>query len=347
MPHRDIRYFISTIYLKANAQLYDWAAQTPLLLNRQQKQIEAFFLELYAAHFSEKKIELNASFSKQYVTYNFFSKATDLEQDLRFNTEGVPLCHLDAKKIHVNQLVPAYFGLICYNDFLVNGDVESLEKFWIQVHHLDTLGVIKKDSLLFMYEIILPLFEVKPPWFSGITQALIASTFIRAFDLTKNDMYKQKARQSIEAMFVPLEAGGVFGKTLEGFDWIEEYPSVSRRSMVLNGFIFSIIAVYEYLVICGNDAVLTKRLPPLIESLFKTMHHYIRGRFVKYGRDGKILQNINYQGLIVFQFLHLYQLSGNQAFRDIALLFNKNVNWAAYFRYHKMPSPPYFEANFR
>ena len=116
MPHRDIRYFISTIYLKTNAQLYDWAARTPLL-NRQQKQIEAFFSELYAAHFSGKNIELNASFSKQYITYNFFSKAFDLEQDLRFNTEGVPLCHLDAKKIHVNQLVPAYFGLVCYKFF--------------------------------------------------------------------------------------------------------------------------------------------------------------------------------------------------------------------------------------
>ncbi len=347
MPHKDARYYISTIYLKINAQLYDWANRTELL-NGYKKRTKLFYYKSYDKHFLGQKITINHSFSKQYTTYNFFLKALDLQQQLRFNGEGVALCHLDAKEMHENPLLPAYFGLVCYNDFLINQNEDSLEKFWVQIKYLGTVGIHQNDALLFMYEGFFPLFDIyQTTWYSGITQSLIVSMFIRAFDLTQNPDYKKKARQTIEAMFIPFEEDGVFCQTPEGFDWIEEYPSVSRRSMVLNGFIFSIIALYEYLIICDDDKKLRKRLERLVESCFKTLHHYIRGSFVRYSRFNKSLQNINYQGLIVFQFLHLFEVSGNNAFRDIALRLNKNMNWAAYFRFHGIVPPPYFEDNLR
>lgn len=339
MPKRDLRYYIKTIALKSMATTYDLMDRLSLLDEIKNKNKERFF-KRYADCFEPLHLNLNHSFSKEYTTYRFFSKATDLEQQIRFNTEGIALCLLDAKKIHDNPLLPAYFALVCYNDFLLNQNEESLKKFWTQTKYLDKIGVPKNDYLLFVYEEDDPIFEVKSPWFSGVTQGMIASVFVRAFDLTKNLVYKEQARRTLEAMFITLEQGGVFCKTPEGFDWIEEYPSLMRQTMILNGFIFSIVAVYEYLIVCGEDKMLETRLTRLIESLFKTLHHYMRGKFIKYSRVLKSFQNLNYQGLTVFQFLHLFELSGNKAFYEIALILNKNMNWAAYFRFHQLSNPP-------
>ena len=346
MSHKNFKYYINTIFLKSNAQMYDWADRLQLW-ETSKKQIQAAFEKMYSKHFSRNKTDINSSFSKEYVPYRFFSKATDFEQNLMLNTEGVATHFLDAPNVSENPLIPAYFGLVCYNDFLLNKNEDSLTKFWSQTKHLETIGIQKNETLLYFYKEDFALFDVKSPWYSGITQGLVTSVFARAFDLSKNAVYKEKARQAIEAMFIPVENGGVFCKTPEGFDWVEEYPSVSRRSLVLLGFIFSIAAIYEYLILCGEDKSLEKRLEKLIESLFKSLHHYIRGRFVKYSRFSKAFQNLNYQGLIVFQFLHLYELSDNKAFFDLALMFHKNTDLEAFYRFHNLTRPSnldYFNA---
>jgi hypothetical protein len=342
MPKRDFRYYINTIMLKSMATTYDLCDRLSFWEGVKNKNKERF-TKRYNESFGFRNLNLNHSFSKEYTTYRFFSNATDLEQQIRFNTEGVALCLLDAQKIHENPLLPAYFALVCYNDFLLNQNEESLTKFWTQTTYLDAIGVQKNNCLLFMYEEDEPVFGVKSPWFSGVTQGMIASVFVRAFDLTKDIVHREKARQTLEALFIPLEEGGVFCQTPDGFDWIEEYPSVSRRSMVLCGFIFCMVGMYEYLILCKDDDILKKRLSALVESLFKTLHHYIRGKFVKYSRFSKSFQNINYQGLIVFQFFHLFELSGNEAFYTLFKMLEKEMNWAAYFRFHQLTPPQYFK----
>lgn len=344
MVHKDFRYYINTIFLKTNALMYDWADRCGLLESSKKKTQKKFF-DLYIKHFSKDEIGINVSFSKEYTSYRFFSKASELEAHLGLNTEGGKV--LNVEKIQHNPLLSAYFALVCYNDFLTYKNEDSLEKFCAQTAYLEKRGTEQQGGLAFIYEEDLADSDIKAPWYSGITQGLIASVFIRAFDLTKNVVYKEKARQIIEAMFVPIEKKGVFCQTSDGFDWIEEYPSVSRRSLVLLGFIFSIVALYEYLILCEADKTLEKRLERLVESFFKSLHYYIRGKFVKYCQFSKEFQNINYQGLMVFQLLHLFELSGNKAFFDIAFSFHKNMNWDAYFRFYQIDPPQYFNTYFK
>lgn len=339
MPYRDLHYYINTIHLKVSAQLCDWADQLNLL-ESSKKKTQTIFSELYAMNFPKGKILINTSFSKEYTSYRFFSKADDLETHLQLNTED----GIFEDVLQKNSLFPAYFALVCYNDFILERNTYSIKKFWVQTQYLEKRGTEQKNGLAFIYEEDSLGFDVHAPWYSGITQGLIASVFVRAFDLTKNAAYKEKARQTIEATFVSIEDNGVFCETPEGFDWIEEYPSVSRRSLVLLGFIFNIVALYEYLIVCDTEnQILEKRLERLVESLFKSLHHYIRGRFVKYSRFSKSFQNISYQGLMVFQFLHLAELSGNKVFYDIALFYHEKMDWNAYFRFYKMLTPSNFE----
>lgn len=342
MLRKDIRYYISTINLKSQAAGYDLLDRLSLLEKAKNKN-RKLFLKLYDTYFEPSTLSLNYSYSTEYTTYCFFSKAVDLEQHILFDREGVAMCMNDAREVHKNPLLPAYFALACYNDFLLNNDAESLQKFWHQTAHLEKIGEHRNDCFFFNYLDDLPMFEVKAPWFAGITQGLCASVFCRAYFLTQKEVFKKKARQSLETMFIPLEKGGIFCKTIDGFDWIEEYPSVSRRSLVLNGFIFSIIALCEYLVLCEKDEIFENRLQRLIESLFKTFHHYKFGQNLKYSQYSKSFQNISYQGLVICQFLHLYELTNNKAFQELATMLNQNMNWHAYFRLYDMAIPEHFK----
>ncbi len=343
MLKKNIHYYINTISLKSKAATYDLLDRLSLLDNVKTRN-KARFCELYDYYFRDSNFNLNDCFSTEYTTYCFFSKANDLQKHILFDTEGVAMCMNDALKVHKNPLLPAYFALVCYNDFLLNKDAESLKKYWQQTAQLEKIGEHKNDCFVFQYAFDLPMFEVKAPWFAGITQGLCASVFCRAFHLTKNELYKDRAKQSIEAMFIPLEMGGIFCQTNDGFDWIEEYPSVKRRSLVLNGFIFSIIAICEYLILCEKNDVFEKRLQRLIESLFKTFYHYKRGGNLRYSQFGKSFQNISYQGLVICQFLHLFELTGNKAFKELATMLNLNMNWPAYFRLYDLPMSNQFKS---
>ena len=166
---------------------------------------------------------------------------------------------------------------------------------------------------------------------------------MRAYILDKEENWKYLARQSILAFFEPIENGGVFKKTHEGLDWVEEYPLSQKHPFVLNGFIFALTCLYEYLILCENDVLFSTHLSRLNETLFKTIHHFKRKKYFKYSRFHWVFQNIEYQGLMVCQFLHLYELSSNHTFKTIAQLLNKDVNWAAFFRFYDMPIPEKFK----
>ena len=339
MPKKDIRYYINTIKLKCQAVTFHLLDKCSLI-DRMKKKDEIFFSNLYDSHF-KTTIQLNNSFSTEYITYRYLPTSELFSPHLLFDmsdnilhTEGVAMCRSDVKPYY-NPLFQAYFGLVCYNDFLVNQDEKAIERFWVQINHLKKIGHSKKNLLLFYYD--------DGRWYAGITQALIGSAFIRAYILSNDEEWKQLAYQTLSALFEPTENGGVFKKTPEGFDWVEEYPLSKKHPYVLNGFIFALTSLYEYLILCENDVFFANHLEKLNETLFKTFHHFKRKGYFKYSRFHWVFQNIEYQGLMVCQFLHLYELSKNEAFNIVAQLLNKDMVWDAFFRFYDMPTPQYFK----
>lgn len=360
MPNKDIRYYINTINLKGQAIAYHWLDKLSFLDKMKLKE-EAYFFNQYNTHFKEG-IKLNNSFSTEYATYRYLPTAEIYAQNLLFvgndaeiqisdinrkqsldeaqssnYTEGIAMCRSDLKP-HYNPLIPAFFGLVCYNDFLINQNDKALERFWIQVDHLAKIGDLKEGLFLFYYD--------RGTWYAGITQALACAVFMRAYILSKEEKWKTLARQTLLSLFEPIEKGGVFKYTPEGYEWIEEYPLSKKHPFVLNGFIFALTTLYEYLIFCENDAFFALHLAKLNETFFKTVHHFKRKKYFKYSRFHWVFQNIEYQGLMVCQFLHLYELSQNEAYSEVAQLLNKDVDWAAFSRFYDMEIPSYFQKKF-
>ncbi|XGW17836.1 hypothetical protein V3C99_002445 [Haemonchus contortus] len=81
-------------------------------------------------------------------------------------------------------------------------------------------------------------------WHSAMAQGHALSLLTRAHAVTKNATYLTAASKALDLFEKDASAGGIRNK-LFGYDWYEEYPT-TPGSFVLNGFIYSLIGLYDF-----------------------------------------------------------------------------------------------------
>ncbi|GFO42594.1 D-glucuronyl c5-epimerase [Plakobranchus ocellatus] len=122
---------------------------------------------------------------------------------------------------------------------------------WL-VENQDQKGGWPTSSALDNFEMQLP-----PGWYSAMGQGQGMSALVRAYNLTGDRKYLESAEKALYLYTVskiPIgilhlklgsEEGGVRARFLGQLDWYEEYPTVPTSSFVLNGFIFSMMGLYD------------------------------------------------------------------------------------------------------
>lgn len=86
--------------------------------------------------------------------------------------------------------------------------------------------------------------ELQPGWYSAMGQGQAISLLVRAFSVTKQTQYMQAAARALNIFDIPSSQGGVLAKFADVYNWYEEYPT-TPGSYVLNGFIYSLIGLYD------------------------------------------------------------------------------------------------------
>lgn len=85
-----------------------------------------------------------------------------------------------------------------------------------------------------------------PSPYSAMTQGEGISVLVRAWILTHESVYLEAARQALEPLFRTVEDGGTRRAVPEGCI-LEEVPSPTM-SGILNGWVFALFGVYDYLL---------------------------------------------------------------------------------------------------
>lgn len=93
--------------------------------------------------------------------------------------------------------------------------------------------------------------ELKPGWYSAMAQGQAMSVLTRAFGVTKNLSYLEAALKATKLFNVRSEHRGVMTTFLGKYVWYEEYPT-TPSSFVLNGFIYSLIGLYDLKSSCTH-----------------------------------------------------------------------------------------------
>lgn len=86
--------------------------------------------------------------------------------------------------------------------------------------------------------------ELAPGWYSAMAQGQAMSVLVRAFARTSDRRYLRAALSAMRPFDVASADGGVLAKFADRYPWYEEYPT-TPPSFVLNGFIYSLIGLYD------------------------------------------------------------------------------------------------------
>ncbi len=111
-----------------------------------------------------------------------------------------------------------------------------------------------------------------PGWYSAMAQGQAISTLTRAYTFTKDYTYLQAALQATKLYTIPSSEGGVLAKFMDIYPWYEEYPT-TPSSFVLNGFMFSLIGLYD--LKCTADEEEGREAARLYEEGINSMKHML------------------------------------------------------------------------
>lgn len=164
---------------------------------------------------------------------------------VKFNSDGIPKTVYSYGEYY-NPSTIAQYGLQHYSLYLKTNATISKNNFltvadWF-INHQDYRGG-------WAYQFDLPFYperlhKLKAPWYSAIGLGMAMSVLSRASYLTKDNKYSKSALKAKGIFKTPSKENGILAKFDSKFSFYEECPT-DPPSFILNGFMFSLIGLYD------------------------------------------------------------------------------------------------------
>jgi heparosan-N-sulfate-glucuronate 5-epimerase len=283
-----------------------------------------------------------------YFVFSEERVASGADQPLinKFDENGIPInkTYLDVTdKDHVYFPISiGQLGLAVFHTYLKTGkelDKNRFLKFaeWFadskNFDEDDTLGI------RWLTDVSLPQYKNKGPWQSAFSQSRGISILLRAYQLTGEKIYLDIAEKALKSFLISYEDGGVTAFTPWG-PFYEEYTS-TEPVLVLNGMIFALCGIYDFVRACPDNKVAKEIFEQGIKTLEKILPEYNMGFWSKYNLCSAEWYpktdpaTIGYQRLHINQLWVLYHITNNKLFKQYADIFTKQDRLINYLKmYH-------------
>lgn len=155
--------------------------------------------------------------------------------------------------------------------------------------------------------------ELKQGWYSAMGQGHAISLLARAYYHSSGDeRYLNAAFKGLKPFRIPSRQGGVLARFMGKFDWYEEYPT-TPASYVLNGFIYSLLGLYDLSIIGPADNKGTMEAVVLFRqgmiSLKKLLPLFDTGSGTYYDLRHFTLGKCNYYTQLIFDLFNICGVS--------------------------------------
>jgi glycosyltransferase involved in cell wall biosynthesis len=246
----------------------------------------------------------------------------------RFGTDDVRGYYLDLSAKtrspsaeNPERLVPAGLAQLALGwwERSLGGEAGAIEAFDDVGRLLLERAVRQDGALLWPYDVEVPKYGLRPPWFSAMAQGQAASVFVRA--AARDD---EAADAALRALRPLLDRAVPFVVDLGAGPVLEEAPT-TPPSLVLNGWIYALWGVRDVAVGLGS-AEAASLYDESLEALLATLDDYDTGWWSRYSlwSDGRDLAKPFYHRIHVAQLEALHALTGVTEFGDVA------ARWRAY-----------------
>lgn len=207
--------------------------------------------------------------------------------------------------------------------FKTHDDSSSLIRFmncadWL-LQHL----TYRNDYALYVFNWKQPWYDsVGVPFTSGMTSGLAIKVFTQAYQLKRSNSYLDAANRLMKGFYVPIDSGGFTYKETDGW-WFEELADTAMLSpRILDGHIFAITGLYEYIKTTKNDSarfIFDKG----IESLKSKLPLYDIGDGGVYYDKYRSPADKKYHRTLTAQMKELYDITGDDFFLGYHEKWNK------------------------
>lgn len=209
---------------------------------------------------------------------------------MQLDNDGIPKV-LGENGFYYNPVTVSQYCLSVYGKYLIG--TNTLEDF---IKAADKLVSLQDESGAFRYQSSFKYYlsgqMIESGWVSGMAQGQAISVLTRAYHVTKDIKYLESAKRAFEFLITPIEQGGTMGTLadldplLDDYIIFEEYIS-KPQSYTLNGFMFTLIGLYDYTQldnISYQESINTAKayFYKGIESLNKLLPLYDLGGFTAY-----------------------------------------------------------------
>lgn len=156
---------------------------------------------------------------------------------------------------------------------------------------------------------------------SSMCQGEGISVLVRAYKATGVKKYAEVAKKAAEFMIKDIKLGGTcyYGDNQVVF---QEYVDHNEHTSVLNGWIFSIFGIYDFVLLTDNKKY-KKIMVSTVDSLARLLDSYDRKFWSNYDKKNTIASP-SYHALHIEQLKVLYDLFNNESF----MLYQKK--WESY-----------------
>ena len=207
------------------------------------------------------------------------------------------------------------YGLGSYDLYLKTKDKKYLKKFdlcveWA-IENQDSNGGWKT-------------FEYETPQtpYSAMAQGEAISLLARAYVQTNNKEILAYIKNGMNFLMESIDNGGVSSYT-ENLIYLKEFID---RPVVLNGWIFAIFGIYDYLLLFPKDNTVKDFYNKTLKTLTNELPKYDLGYWSKYDLGNRIASPF-YHKLHIAQLEALYNINENNTFeiyKNKFLKYNKN-----------------------
>ena len=236
-------------------------------------------------------------------------------KDPDFDNLSVPVYKIETGENIYFPISIFQYGLGAYDMYLLKKEDIYLEKFKLCVDWALEYQNEKGAWDTFSYK------NPNAPY-SAMAQGEGISLLTRAYSYSNNEKYLMAAKKATDFMLLPIEKGGTT-VYIKNQVYLKEYTD---QPVVLNGWIFAIFGLYDYLKV-NDDEKVVEIYKKTLNTISEKISLFDNSYWSKYDSE-KIIASPFYHSLHIAQLRVLYNLTKIESFNTYANLWEKkNFNF--------------------
>ena len=247
-------------------------------------------------------------------------------QSFQFDEQGIPLIptYIDVaeRKLIYYPISIGQFGLAIFHSYLKTNSPNDRNRFLKIVDWFyDTRISDERMGDYWLTDVPKPEYRIHKAWPSAFAQSRGISILLRGHQLTDDEKYLDAATKALKIYEIPAAKNGVTTFTEYGPVY-EEYPA-PFPTLVLDGSIFSLFGLYDYIRAGPNTDMAQRLFDEGIQALTGILPQYDLGFWIRYNLCDQAFYpkmdpaTVSYFRLVIGQLELLHKLSGKSEFLQI------------------------------